>query len=107
MPSDDTRPTAPPLVTPPAALLVFIVEDDAIIRHDLRDLLKGEGWQVKDYASAEDFLEGDHRDGACLVLDADLLGGIERLRDMAADAGKAIATREDAVERLAWWPPPR
>lgn len=155
MPSNDSSATASPPGTPPAPLLVFIVEDNAIIRHDLRDLLADKGWQVKDYASAEGFLEGDHRDGACLVLDADLpgmtgldllrdltkrgrriptimitgsagldvaveafkagasdfiqkpirpadlLGGIERLRDMAADAGKAIATREDAVERLA------
>jgi len=155
MPPDDPSPTALPPGTPPAALLVFIVEDDAIVRHDLRDLLENKGWQVKDYANAEDFLEGDHRDGACLVLDADLpgmngldllldltrrgrriptimitgsarlevavealkagasdfiqkpirpadlLGGIERLRDIAVDAGKAIANREDAAARLA------
>jgi len=155
MPFSDSSSKTPPPVTPPAASLVFIVEDDAIIRHYLRDLLEDNGWQVKDYANAEDFLQGDHRDGACLVLDAelpgmngldllldltkrgrriptimitgsarlevavdalkagasdfiqkpirpaDLLGGIERLREMAVDAGKAIANREDAAARLA------
>lgn len=146
-----SSPTPTPPTTPPA----FIVEDDAIIRHDLRGLLEEQGWQVTDYASAEAFLEADHRDGACLVLDvdlpgmsgldllldlrrrgrliptimitgaaglevavealkagasdfmrkpiqpADLLECIARLRELAADAGKAIAIREDAVARLA------
>lgn len=150
----ETSPPQPP-VTTPAAPLAFIVEDDAIIRHDLCALLEEKGWQVKDYPTADAFLAGDHRDGACLVLDfdlpgmngldllhdlrrrgrliptimitgstrldvaiealkagasdfiqkpirpADLLDSIERLRDLAADIGKAIATREDAVARLA------
>jgi FixJ family two-component response regulator len=49
---------------------VFVVDDDASIRHSLRLLIESAGWQPETFASAEEFLKHPQTSGAnCLLLD--------------------------------------
>jgi len=67
--------------------VVGIVDDDASLRRSLRNLLMSTGFHVETFASAESFLESDHRGGiGCVVLDVRLTGmsGIELLRHLVA-----------------------
>lgn len=71
------------------AMLVHVVDDDAAVRGALRWLLEGEGFAVRDYASAEAFLEArDPRLGGCAVVDLRMPGmsGLE-LQDALARRG--------------------
>ena len=55
--------------------LVRIVDDEAPLRDALRFVLEMEGWQVADYASAEEFLRGDSPSNpGCVVLDVRMPG---------------------------------
>lgn len=50
--------------------LVFVVDDDESVREGLESLLRAEGFRVKTYASAGEFLDQPVIDSpACLVLD--------------------------------------
>ena len=72
--------------------VVGIVDDDASLRRSLGNLLMSTGLRVETFASAESFLESDHRNGiGCVVLDVRLTGmsGIELLRHLVA-TGSAI-----------------
>jgi two-component system CheB/CheR fusion protein len=64
------------------APIVYVVDDDNNIRDGIRSVFEGEGFQVEDYAIAEDFLEAyrPEREG-CLLIDAYLPGisGLELL----------------------------
>ena len=67
--------------------VVGIVDDDASLRRSLSNLLMSTGFRVETFASAESFLESDHRNGiGCVVLDVRLTGmsGIELLRRLVA-----------------------
>jgi FixJ family two-component response regulator len=59
----------------PARTVIHVVDDDASMRTALTRLLKGAGYEVRDYACAGDFLiaEPDTRAG-CLLLDLELGG---------------------------------
>jgi len=64
---------------------VFIVDDDASVRHSIEDLLESLGLQSKCFASAQEFLASEHRSGpSCLVLDVRLPGisGLDLQREL-------------------------
>ncbi len=49
---------------------VFVVDDDASVRHSLRLLIESAGWQPETFASAQEFLAHPRTSGAsCLLLD--------------------------------------
>lgn len=56
--------------------IVFVVDDDEAMRVAVAELLRREGFAVKTYAGAEEFLRDGREEGpACLVLDVHLGGG--------------------------------
>ena len=75
-----------------AASTVFIVDDDASVRAELRELLEEAGLTVEDYADCESFLVSYRPNGeACLLIDAYLPGmnGVELLQKLR-DAGHGL-----------------
>jgi FixJ family two-component response regulator len=70
---------------------VFIVDDDVSVRESLEALIQTVGWEVRTFASAEDFLKRPPSQGpCCLVLDVSLpdLNGLElqdRITSQQAD----------------------
>ncbi|GLR65409.1 protein-glutamate methylesterase [Acidocella aquatica] len=72
---------------------IFIVDDDAGIREAIRVIFEQEGWRVKDYVSAEAFLDAyraknrptqSQAEITCLIIDAYLPGmsGLELLQSL-------------------------
>ena len=73
---------------------VFVVDDDAGVRADLRSVLEDGGWAVRDYATAEALLaDRTPGPGGCLLVDAHLPGmsGIELLEALRARGAAAPA----------------
>ena len=71
---------------------VFIVDDDALVRESLKDLIRSVGLRVELFASAQEFLRGQHPDApTCLVLDVRMpgLSGLD-LQKQASEAGLEI-----------------
>jgi FixJ family two-component response regulator len=57
------------------ASLVFVVDDDASARRGLTRLLRAAGYDVRDFASANGFLDAlDPGTSGCLILDARMPG---------------------------------
>jgi RNA polymerase sigma factor (sigma-70 family) len=55
--------------------LVFVVDDDAAMRHSLEDLIRSVGLEVEGFSSAQDFLRRKRPEvPGCLVLDVRLPG---------------------------------
>jgi len=55
--------------------IVFVVDDDPLVRHSVADLVDSAGFAVRTFASATDFLQSEHPDlPACLILDVELPG---------------------------------
>jgi len=70
---------------------VFIVDDDASVRHSIEDLLESVGLQSKCFASAQEFLSSEHSSGpSCLVLDVRLPGisGLDLQRELSKAASR-------------------
>jgi RNA polymerase sigma factor (sigma-70 family) len=68
---------------------VFVIDDDAMVRDSLGDLLRSIGLEVRTYGSAQDFLASKRPDApGCIVLDVRLPGasGLEFQRTLA-DSG--------------------
>jgi len=65
---------------------VYIVDDDEAVRDSLRLLLESNDIEIRDYRSADDFLQADAADMACLLLDLHMPGtsGLELLRLLRA-----------------------
>ena len=58
-----------------ASALIYLVDDDAVLRAGLREILEDDGREVVDFASCEDFLRGfSPSRESCLLLDASLPG---------------------------------
>jgi two-component system, LuxR family, response regulator TtrR len=80
------------LSTPPSGAAapvrtVYVVDDDEAVRDSLQWLLEGNSYQVRSFASAEDFLSEFEPDGVgCLVLDVRMPGmsGLELQAELAA-----------------------
>ena len=67
--------TATPSPTPHRGETVFIVDDDEAMRDSLTWLLEGNGYQVRSFNSAEQFLSAyDTGSVACLILDVRMPG---------------------------------
>jgi len=63
----------PPML--PASPIVFVVDDDISVRESLELLIQNEGWRVKTFASAQEFLDFPRAGvSSCLVLDVSLPG---------------------------------
>jgi FixJ family two-component response regulator len=75
-----------------APLRIAVVDDDPTFRRALERLLRGAGYQVETFSSAEDYLaQGGVPRQCCLVLDVYLggLSGLE-LRDELARSGEPV-----------------
>ena len=71
---------------------VFIVDDDALVRESLKDLIRSVGLRVELFASAQEFLRAQHPDvPTCLVLDVRMpgLSGLD-LQKQTSEAGLEI-----------------
>jgi len=67
--------TATPNPTPHRGETVFIVDDDEAMRDSLTWLLEGNGYQVRSFSSAEQFLSAyDASQVSCLILDVRMPG---------------------------------
>jgi FixJ family two-component response regulator len=79
--------------TPPENCIVHVVDDDPALRRSLRFLFDSVGWQVRLYASAEEFLAITEPPGqpSCLVLDIRMpaMSGLE-LQQVLRERGIAI-----------------
>jgi len=79
-------------VTPDAAPVVFIVDDDASVRRSIQDLLSSVALRSEAFSTSREFLDNRPVDGpACLVLDVRLPGmsGLDCQRELA-QAGVTI-----------------
>src|SRR5436853_7277660 len=55
--------------------IVFVIDDDRMIREGLQSLIRSVGLRVETFASAQDFLIAKRQDApACLVLDVRMPG---------------------------------
>jgi FixJ family two-component response regulator len=66
--------------------IVFVVDDDLSVRESLELLVKSEGWQVKLFVSAQEFLSWPRPTvPCCLILDVNLpeLNGLELQKQLA------------------------
>jgi two-component system response regulator FixJ len=86
--------------------IVFIVDDDESVRRALERLLRSGGFEVRVFASAEDFLNQDSQDiHGCLVLDVRMpsMDGL-KLQDRLRLSGSQIpvvfiTAHDDAIAR--------
>src|SRR6266851_3562403 len=79
-------------MTPSDAPMVFVIDDDDLVRAAIQGMLKSVGLQSQTFATAQDFLRSQQTDGpSCLVLDVRLPGinGLDFQRELA-DAGLRI-----------------
>jgi FixJ family two-component response regulator len=80
-------------VSPPAAPLVFVVDDDASVRKSLARLVKTAGYEAEPFASVRDFLARSPYEGpCCLVLDVRMPGltGLD-LQEALRAAGQRLS----------------
>jgi two-component system CheB/CheR fusion protein len=84
----------PPTADPARPATVFVVDDDRVVREDLREVLEEGGYAVHDFESCEAFLDayqsGEH---ACIVVDGYLPGmsGLDLLAKLKAAGDRAPA----------------
>lgn len=72
--------------------VIYVVDDDASVLKSLERLLRSEGYEVKTFTTALEFLVFQHSDApSCLILDLQMpeIGGLE-LQDRLADKGISI-----------------
>jgi FixJ family two-component response regulator len=73
---------------------VFIVDDDVSVRTSLERLFRANGWKVKSFASAEEFLRQDlHHSGGCLIADVHLgrMNGFDLLQALFEDGALPVS----------------
>ncbi len=76
--------------SPSASLPVAVIDDDPAFRRALGRLLRGAGYEVEAFSSAEEYLERDSaRSHRCLLLDV-YLGGLSGLDLRAQLARKGV-----------------
>jgi FixJ family two-component response regulator len=67
--------------------IVFVIDDDALIRDGIRSLVKSVGLRVETFTSAQDFMLAKRPDvPACLILDVRMpgLNGLDLQRNLSA-----------------------
>ena len=90
----------------PRPSVVHVVDDDEAVRDSMRALLESHGYEVRDYASAREFLVGTPvQPRGCMLLDLHMPGmsGLELLDMLHARGSKlpviAVTGRSDAALR--------
>jgi FixJ family two-component response regulator len=71
-----------------ATPIVYVVDDDILVRESLELLIDNAGWRYATFATASDFLAFQHHSiPSCLILDLSLphLNGLELQRRLATD----------------------
>ncbi len=66
--------------------IVFVVDDDPLLRDSIADLLGSAGWEVQTFGSATQFIQSPRPDvSACLILDVELpdLSGLDLQTELA------------------------
>jgi FixJ family two-component response regulator len=79
-------------MTPTDAPIVFVIDDDELVRAAIRGMLKSVGLRAETFETPQEFLGSKRPDGpSCLVLDVRLPGvsGLDFQRELA-DAGASI-----------------
>jgi FixJ family two-component response regulator len=79
-------------MTPADVPIVFVIDDDELVRAAIRGMLKSVGLRSETFATPQEFLHSKRPDGpSCLVLDVRLPGvsGLDFQRELA-DAGVRI-----------------
>src|SRR5712692_3619977 len=79
-------------MTPAAVPMVFVIDDDALVRAAIQGMLKSVGLRSETFGTPQEFLGSKRSDGpSCLVLDVRLPGvnGLDFQRELA-DAGVRI-----------------
>jgi FixJ family two-component response regulator len=79
-------------MTPANSSMVFVIDDDDLVRASIQGLLKSVGLRSETFGAAQEFLRSKRPDGpSCLVLDVRLPGvnGLDFQRELA-DAGIRI-----------------
>ncbi len=79
-------------MTPADAPIVFVIDDDELVRAAIGGMLKSVGLRSETFATPQEFLRSKRPDGpSCLVLDVRLPGvsGLDFQRELA-DAGASI-----------------
>jgi FixJ family two-component response regulator len=79
-------------MTPADAPIVFVIDDDELVRAAIRGMLKSVGLRSETFATPQEFLRSKHPEGpSCLVLDVRLQGvsGLDFQRELT-DAGIRI-----------------
>jgi len=88
----------------PKANCVFVVDDDPSARNGLARLLRTAGHDVRDFASADEFLEAlGTEECGCVVLDAGMLGllgeeHLVKLTERYAGLPIVVVTADDNTE---------
>ena len=66
--------------------IVFVVDDDPLVRDSVADLLSSAGFMVRTFGSATEFMQSKRPDiSACLILDVELpgLSGLDLQAELA------------------------
>lgn len=66
--------------------IVFVIDDDALIREGIQSLMRSAGLRVEAFASAHDFMQAKRTDApSCLILDVRMpgLSGLDLQREMS------------------------
>jgi FixJ family two-component response regulator len=66
--------------------IVFVVDDDPLVRESLADLLDSAGFEARTFGSAAEFVQGQRPDvPACLILDVELpdISGLDLQTELA------------------------
>jgi two-component system response regulator FixJ len=67
---------------------IFVIDDDAITRDAIAMVLRSEGFAVRAFPSARDFLrKSDGEDIGCILTDVEMPGGVTGL-DLLAEVSK-------------------
>jgi two-component system CheB/CheR fusion protein len=84
----------PPTADPARPATVFVVDDDRVVREDLREVLEEGGYAVHDFESCEAFLDAyQSGEDGCIVVDGYLPGmsGLDLLAKLKAAGDRAPA----------------
>jgi len=66
--------------------MVFVLDDDPLVRESVADLLNSAGFMVRTFGSASEFFRGERPDvPACLILDVELpdISGLDLQKELA------------------------